>query len=209
MCVCQRFRPIENQTLRGGGQGLNRNTHADLCDRQGTESHSVCPCVCWQSRVYVRSVGNVQSTCQRDQRGEPRWRQQNTQFHRTTYGAVWRNEVISWLVVGKVQPGTMLDKNVLKYERLLLLYMSEYVSLQINRMCVRRFCYHGGLLEIDARMHAAEAACYCATACLLIQWSLQYICSRLSSCIFICSLPFLLVHTVTEIPFWAPLCFGG
>lgn len=30
-------------------------------------------------------------------------------------------------------------------------------SPQINRMCVRRLCYHGGLLEIEPRMHTVEA----------------------------------------------------
>lgn len=59
-------------------------------------------------------------------------------------------------------------------------YQNSPSSLQLNTTCVRRFCLHGGLLKIDPHMHTVEAGCYCATACLLIHWSLQYIRSRLS-----------------------------
>lgn len=53
MCVSEVQTNRKSASGGGAGRGLNRSTHADVCDRRGTESHSVCLCVCGQSSVCV------------------------------------------------------------------------------------------------------------------------------------------------------------
>lgn len=121
---------------------------------------ALCVCVCALLAVFRAFVTET------DQRGESRWRRQNTHCFTGQHtgqcdgererGGLWSN-----VLIGACESPTLRDARQ-KQAQVWATVAGARIRIvpsspQINRMCVRRFCYHGGLLEIEPRMHTVEA----------------------------------------------------
>lgn len=212
----QRFTPLE-----GAGHGLNRNKHADVHGRQGTGSSSVRLCLLikpllifgetdqWGEGEFSLMLSSwVMKDSDKRQQSPHCFTRRHTEHYNPETG-LYFNILIdgcesssdAWHKHGKVREAVA---------GVVAPHQNSPSSLRLNSIeCVKRFRYHGGLLEIDPHMCRVEAGCYCAIACLLIWWSLQSWCSRLSRCIFILNLAVSSCFCNWNPFFWVQSCFFG
>lgn len=138
------------------------------CVTDGEPNPTVCVCACVGKSVCVCTLLAVFRVfvTETDQRGESRWRRQNThcftgQHAEQCDGEREREGLRSNVLIGACESPTLHDARQ-KQAQVRATAAGARIrrapsSPQINRMCVRRLCYHGGLLEIEPRMHTVEA----------------------------------------------------